>query len=113
MLALVLAACGGGSGVVPPGLADRVAGARSSLQDNWEGWLFKPAFDFVGARCRADGGLLLLYALRGMGASGFGFAVQGPGAPGDAWSGGFTQDISTDSEIAFFFAESREIPCEF
>ena len=35
----------------------------------------------------------------------------GPGAPPDGWGGGFTQDVATDTEVAFFFAESREASC--
>lgn len=109
---MVLAACVGMTpGSVPAGFADEVDAARRSLEANWDG---PPpmTFTFVSVRCRADGGLLVLFQQQGLGREGLAVAMQGPGALPDAWAGGFAPvDPATDPEIVHFFSEASEVAC--
>ena len=111
----VIAGCvGRGTDVapVPRGLEAKVASARNSVSDNWEG-LGRPWFAFVEARCRADGGLVIIFAEQGFGADGdFAYALQGGGAIADGWGGGLdVDDPDQDEEIVRFFDEEPEVPC--
>lgn len=110
-IVLVAACVGVAPGSVPAGFADEVDAARRSLETNWDG---PPpmTFTFAGLRCRADGGLLVLFHQQGFGRNGLAFAMQGPGALPAAWAGGFAPvDPATDPEIVHFFAESPEVSC--
>jgi hypothetical protein len=113
LLVLALAGCGGGNlAPIPRGLEDRVESARDSVSDNWEGF-GRPWFAFVEARCRADGGLVIVFAEQGFGADGaFAYAMAGGGAVPDSWSGGIgIDDPANDDELIHFFAEAAEVPC--
>ena len=98
---------------VPDGYETSVESARSSLIFEWEGAV-TPTFAFEAIRCRADGGLVILFDQVGMlGSDGLAVAMSGrPDAgPGD-WAGGFAAvDPEKDAEIAAFFAEDAEVPC--
>ena len=112
-LSLVLAAaCGGTSpSSALTGFEDEVAAARRSLESNWDGPM-PASFTYADLRCRADGGLLVLFHQRGVGPDGLAVAMQGPGALADAWAGGFAPvDPATDPEIAHFFSEAPEVSC--
>lgn len=111
MLSLVFGACAGGDlAPIPPGLEDKVASARDSVADNWDGF-GRPWFAFVEARCRADRGLVVVFAERGLGADGdFAYAMQGGGAV--AWGGGIgIDDPRSDEEVVRFFSEAPEVAC--
>jgi streptogramin lyase len=113
LLSVLATSCGGGEPMasIPPGLEPRVESARRSLEGHWEG-LLRPSFTFLAARCRADGGVLVLFAQQGIGSGDLAIAMQGPGWLADAWSGGFgTIDPQTDPDIVAFFAQVREVPC--
>lgn len=108
----MMLACGGVPGVIPTGMADEVEAARASLEQAWDNGPVPPSFTFAAARCRTDGGLLILFDQRGFGSDGLAMAMQGPGAMPEAWAGGFAPvDPATDPEIASFFKESPEIAC--
>ena len=108
-----LAGCGGGNlAPIPPGLEEEIESARDSVSDNWEGF-GRPWFAFAEVRCRADGGLVVIFAEQGFGADGdFAYAMAGGrGVPG-AWAGGIgIDDPATDEEILRFFAQAPEVPC--
>lgn len=111
-LLAIASACSGVSGVVPPGLDGEVAAARQSLESHWDNGPLPPTFTFVAVRCRADGGLLVLFDQRGFGSDGLAIAMQGPDALPEHRSGGFAPvDPATDPEIAHFFNEAPEVPC--
>lgn len=97
---------------IPPAYAERVESARQSLELHWEG-LPRPRFAYVGLRCRADGGLLVIFAQLGSREDGsFAYAMQGPNAMFDSWGGGFGQrDLDDDPEIDHFFSEAPEVAC--
>lgn len=110
-IALVGGCVGVDPGSVPAGFADEVEAARRSLETHWDG---PPpmSFTFAALRCRADGGLLVLFHQQGLGRNGLAFAMQGPGAFPASWAGGFAPvDPATHPEIVHFFAESPESPC--
>ena len=90
-----------------------MASARRSLGFQWDATPAAPTFAFVAIRCRADGGLLVLFDQRGFAADGLAMAMRGPGAGGDdAWAGGFAPvDPATDPEIEHFFGEAPEVAC--
>lgn len=97
----------------PASLADYVEGARASLQQHWEG-SNHPSFAFTSARCRSDGGVVLLFEQRaGDGAVGTAFALSSrPSGDPDAWAGGFAPvNPETDPEITAFFGEGMEVSC--
>jgi hypothetical protein len=98
--------------VVPSGLQDEVDSARRSLEVLWDG---PPpvSFAYVGARCRADGGVLLTFEQRGViGSEGLAIAMRGPAAAVDDWGGGFAPiDPRTDPEILAFFSLAPEVAC--
>ena len=106
------ASCAGPADVrIPVGFADEVAAARRSLESNWDGPM-PASFSFFERRCRADGGLLLLFRQHGFGADGLAVAMQGPGALPESWAGGFAPiDPATDPEIEHFFSEASEVAC--
>ena len=108
-----VAACAGDA-PIPAAYEAKVEGARASLEQNWDG-LPQPIFRFLSIRCRADGGILVVFEERGGRHSGASaVAMQGPRAadgPG-SWAGGFgLRDIDADSEIRAFFVESPEAAC--
>ena len=112
---LVLAGCGSrGTDVaaIPPGLEAKVESARDSVSDNWDGF-GKPWFAFVQVRCRADGGVVIVFAEQGFGADGdFAYALQGGRAIADGWGGGLdVDDPDQDEEIIRFFDEQAEVIC--
>lgn len=111
-LLAIVSACSGVSGVVPPGLEDEVAAAGRSLESHWDNGPIAPTFTFVAVRCRADGGLLVLFNQRGLGSDGLAMAMQGPDALPEHWSGGFAPvDPVNDPEIEHFFSDAPEVPC--
>ena len=115
LLAASTSACATGpDAALPTGVAPFVDAARQSLVSAWDG-LGSPGFRFLAARCADDGGLVLLFEQTGMfGIDGVAVAMSGrPQAIDGGWAGGFAPiDPATDPEIAFFFAERREVPCE-
>ena len=74
----------------PASVADYIDAARLSLEQHFEG-SGRPIFSFQSARCRADGGVVLLFEQRGSdGANGTAFALSGrPSGDAGAWAGGF------------------------
>jgi hypothetical protein len=115
LLGALAIGCGGGGAVapIPRGLEDAVASARASVEGNWEGFP-RPGFAFAGARCRLDGGLVIIFLEQGWGARGrFAYAMAGGGAVPGVWAGGTgIDDLATDEEIISFFTEVPEVPCE-
>lgn len=114
-ISAALAACGGGDlAKIPVGLEDEVESARASVSSNWEGF-GRPWFAFAEARCRADGGLVIIFAEQGFGADeDFAYAIAGGGAARGplGWGGGIgIDDPATDAEIVHFFTEAPEVPC--
>lgn len=111
--AIVVVACQGGDRSIPAGFEADVASARRSLELHWDSTPASPSFVFVAVRCRADGGLLVLFDQRGIAGDGVAVAMRGPGTGGDgAWAGGFAPvDPATDAEIVHFFGESPEVAC--
>jgi hypothetical protein len=110
-LAIVLAGCGiADLAPLRAGLEEKVESARDSVGDNADR-LVRPWFAFVDVRCRADGGLVIIFAEQGFGADGdFAYAMQGGGAV--SWGGGIgIADPATDEEIVRFFSEGAEVPC--
>jgi hypothetical protein len=109
---LANAGCGGQPDLapIPLGFEDRVESARDSVGDNAEG-LVRPWFAFVDARCRADGGVVIIFREQGPFSDGqFAYAMQGGGAV--AWGGGIgIDDPATDDEIVRFFAAAPEVGC--
>ena len=104
-------ACAADAGI-PEGFEATIESARANLlaQDDFP----LSTYSFQRLRCRVDGGRLVIFG-RGSpwGASGYGYAMQGPGADPDGWGGGIgVIDIDHDSEIAHFFGESPEAPCQ-
>jgi len=112
-LALSLSGCGGSlAGIVPLGFEERIELARQSLVGNWDNGPIPPTFTFRQLRCRADGGLLVLFQQQGFGDDGTAFAMQGGGALANAWAGGFAPiDPVNDREIVAFFREKPEAVC--
>jgi ABC-type glycerol-3-phosphate transport system substrate-binding protein len=102
LVSLATAGCGRGGDLapVPPGLEAKVGIPR-------------PWFAFVAARCRADGGIAIIFAEQGFGADGdFAYAMQGGGAIFDGWGGGIgIDDPAVDEELVRFFDEVPEVPC--
>ena len=113
LLVAATAACQGAGPTVPAGFEGDVASARRSLELHWDSTPAAPSFVFEAVRCRADGGLLILFDQRGFAADGQAMAMRGPGVGGDdAWAGGFAPvDPATDPEIKHFFSEQPEIAC--
>jgi hypothetical protein len=113
LLVAATAACQGAGQTVPVGFEADVASARRSLELHWDSTPAAPSFVFEAVRCRADGGLLVLFDQRGFAADGLAMAMRGPGVSGDdAWAGGFAPvDPATDPEIAHFFGEAPEVAC--
>ena len=109
----LLVGCQGGDAPIPVGYETKVADARTSLENNWEG-LPRPNFAFVRVRCRMDRGMLIVFIERGGRHDGtFSVAMQGPGAVdgSNAWAGGFgIPDVDADPETAFF-SDSPEAAC--
>ena len=110
---LALGACSAGFvAPIPPAYAERIESARQSLEQHWDG-IPRPTFAFVGLRCRADGGLLVIFAqLGGRDDGAFAYAMQGPDSMFDSWGGGFGQrDLEADPEIDHFFSTAPEVAC--
>jgi hypothetical protein len=114
LVSLATAGCGRGGDLapVPPGLEAKVESARASVTGNADG-IPRPWFAFVAARCRADGGIAIIFAEQGFGADGdFAYAMQGGGAIFDGWGGGIgIDDPAVDEELVRFFDEVPEVPC--
>ncbi|MEX2546333.1 MAG: hypothetical protein WD830_00930 [Chloroflexota bacterium] len=91
-------------------MAEVVESARASLLSEDD----DPTaiFDFLEIRCRADGGTLVAFERRSLFASlRFAYAMQGPNA--SDWGGGMgVASLDDDPEIAFFFGESPQAPCQ-
>ena len=95
---------------IPPGYDGLVNGARASLRQNQEG-LFPPRLSFSAIRCFANGAHVVVFREVGGDHSGaVAFAMQGPAAQVDAWSGGFGE-AAMDEELAFSFGGVAEVPC--
>jgi hypothetical protein len=111
LVAMTLAACSGQSvRPIPPAYAEHVESARESLEENWDG-LPKPRFEFVAMRCRADGGLVVIFAQLGSRDDGS-FASAHRGTDGYGWAGGFGLATPNDNlELDFFFEIAPEVPC--
>ena len=115
---LAASGCVFGADAVPPdSVAPYVEGARASLTMHQEG-LIPSRFWFRLARCRADGGMVVVFEEVGLGGSeGLAMAMGArgvvPRGQPDAWGGGGFGliDPRTDPEIAHFFAEIPEVPC--
>ena len=95
----------------PPSVAPFVEAARESLhlQDDRH-----RSFVFRQARCRRDGGVVLLFEQYGRASEGLAFAMSGvPGGDPWSWGGGFAPiDPATDPELLAFFRESPEVACD-
>jgi hypothetical protein len=109
-LATLVAGCGPAEAPIPPRFEATVAGARASLADNWDR-PEPPSFAFNQIRCRADGGLLVVFDQYQLGnRQGYAIALQGPGASG--WGGGYgVADVGSDPEVRGFFSEQPEVSC--
>lgn len=100
---------------IPPGYADLVSGARTSLANNMDG-ILRPGLAFRGIRCFANGGLVVVF--REVGGANDGRAawtIRGRGGAdqgGDpsSWGGGFGAD-SMAEEIAFNFPGVPQVAC--
>lgn len=98
-------------GEVAPGTAEAVELARHALIRNEEG-LIRSRFGLRDVRCRADGGLLVVFEQANLVRRSHAFAMQGPGADPENWAGGYgVDDVDTDSEVLYFFSESPEVAC--
>lgn len=109
-----LVACSGPAPIAPGAAAPYIGAARTSLESNHDGAM-TPTFTFHSARCREDGGLVLLFEQRGgLGSEGLAFALAGtPSADAGVWAGGFAPtDADSDPEIVVFFAEASEVACK-
>ena len=109
-----LVACSGPAPIARGAAAPYIGAARTSLERNHDGPL-TPTFTFHSARCREDGGLVLLFEQRaGSVSEGPAFALaRDPSTDAGAWSGGFAPtDADSDPEITAFFAEAPEVPCQ-
>lgn len=94
-------------------MADCIDAARLSLEVHFEA-SDRPTFSFQSARCRADGGVVLLFKQRGRdSADGTAFALSGrPSSDPGAWAGGFAPvDPASDPEIMAFFRDGMEMAC--
>lgn len=97
----------------PSSVAGYLGAARLSLEQHFDG-PGRPNFSFRSARCRADGGVVLLFEqLRGDGAQGIAFALSDrPSRDPGAWAGGFAPvDPAFDPEITAFFRDGMEVSC--
>lgn len=113
LVAALLAACSSpvGDADVPRGMGERVESARRSLRSNEDG-PFRSTFAFRAARCRADGGLLLVFEQASVAGRTSAFAMQGPAANAESWAGGLgVRDIDNEPEIVAFFADVPEVSC--
>lgn len=112
LLLLLLAACAlpVADAAIPSGMADEVESARQALRLQEDGP--RSNFGFRALRCRADGGLLVVFERSGVLGGSLAYAMQGPGAGPDNWAGGLrVHDLEGDPEIRLFFAESPEVAC--
>jgi hypothetical protein len=110
LIPMLLVACSFGTqnAAIPAGMAE-VESARRSLIQNEETPI-RSSFSFRSARCRADGGLLLIFDVRHLYGHGVALARQGPGA--EHWVGGWgVMDLESDPEIIHFFSEQPEVAC--
>jgi hypothetical protein len=113
LLAIAAAGCLGPDAVVPAGLEGQVVSARQALLANWDR-IPRPELRFVEARCRSDGGLVIVFEQGGLGvAGGYSIAMAGPGrSDPDAWGGGFgILDPDSDPEVRQFLLHASEVPC--
>ena len=110
--AMSVAGCGAVTDApVPASVAPFLESARAELLAQSDDPL--DAFAFRSARCRADGGLVLVFdRLRGGGRVGYGFTMSGaPAAEPTGWGGGFGRgELGDDPEVVAFLA-GDEVPC--
>ena len=111
-VALILVACATAPDAeMPADLIDEVESARTSLEQNEDGPI-RSSFSFRALRCRADGGLLVVFEQASILRRSLAYAMHGPDAGADNWAGGFrVDDLETDFEIRHFFSEAPEVPC--
>jgi hypothetical protein len=95
---------------IPAAYRDAVESARQSLRVH-EDWPGRSTFAVRAVRCRADGGLVVVFdqhGLRGPHA----IALRGPDAAPDSWAGALgIADLEHDPEIEHFFSQSPEASC--
>jgi hypothetical protein len=98
--------------LAPAELAPYVDDARSSVGQNIEG-LLPVHLRFTHARCRADGGSVLIFEQWQPPYLGVRYAYAMAGdSPPNSWGGGTGfEDLTSDSEIAYFMG-SNEVDCE-
>jgi len=96
----------------PTRLAPYVDSARRSVGQNIDG-LLPSHLRYVAARCRSDGGAVLVFEQWQPPYVGPRYAYAMAGAvPPSGWSGGTSfEDLRDDPEIAFFLG-SNEVDCE-
>lgn len=95
---------------IPAGYDDRVAAARTSLEQNLDG-LIRPTLSFAEVQCFANGGHVVVFTRSDKNdPSATAWTIQGPGAPADGWGGGFGAQGMAE-EIAFNFAGVPRVPC--
>ena len=114
LAALVAAGCGPGPDAPAPArFGPFIEGARAAF-DLQDGGPVPATFRFVAARCRDDGGVVMVFEQSGGSRPG-GLAVamsRTPSADASSWAGGFAPiDPVTDPEVLAFFEGGREVPC--
>lgn len=95
----------------PARIAPYVDAGRDDLRANIDG--LPPHLRFVEARCRADGGVMLIYEQWAPPYLTVPYAYVMSGRwPPQGWAGGAnSHDLARDPEVAAFFGSS-EVPCE-
>ena len=96
----------------PARIASYVEAGRSDLRGNIDG--LPPHLRFVAARCRADGGVMLVFEQWAPPylVVPYAYVMSGHWPPLQGWSGGANwHDLADDPEVAAFFGSS-EIACD-
>ena len=115
-LSLVVAACGllsaePGDAAHADYLRPFIESGRNSLRAREDG-LPRSTFSFHQARCRADGGLLVIFEQSRLGHRTFAYVMGGPGKSEGSWAGGLqVPRLDGDPEIDHFFSISPEAEC--
>ncbi len=97
----------------PDRIAPYVDVGRDNLRGNIDDHALPPHLRFIGARCRADGGVMLVYEQWAPPylTVPYAFVMSGHWPPQEGWSGGVNwHDLADDPEVVAFFGSS-EIPC--